>query len=69
MDKRTRLLDKYTGAYTNLENKLKDAGLDVLLLRKFIIARTNVDVYDAQCRIDSTLRKKCKGKQVMGINV
>jgi hypothetical protein len=62
MDKRTRLLDKYTGAYTNLENKLKDAGLDVMLLHKFIIARTSVDVYDAQCRIDSTLQNKCKVK-------
>jgi hypothetical protein len=55
MDRRKRLWDKYTEVYSKLEDKLDRS--DVLLLRDLVDARARIDVYDAQCRIDSSLWK------------
>lgn len=58
-----RLWEIYFDSYRKLETKIKEAGLDVLLLQNFINARTRIDVYELQCRINDALRKHSKKVQ------
>ncbi len=57
MDAYKKLWDSYLLCYNKLLNEMKKSGLDVLLLRNFVNARTRIDVYEVRRRINESLSK------------